>query len=64
MGKTAVLDTGNVQIVVCSRNSEPFDLGCFRSVGIEPTQKKVLDPEIADPLPSGLSRDRAARAAV
>jgi microcystin degradation protein MlrC len=42
MGKTAVLDTGNVQIVVCSRNSEPFDLGCFRSVGIEPTQKKVL----------------------
>jgi len=42
MGATAVLDTGNVQIVVCSRHSEPFDLGCFRSVGIEPTQKKVL----------------------
>ena len=42
MGTTAVLDTGSVQIVVCSRNSEPFDLGCFRSVGIEPTQKKVL----------------------
>jgi len=42
MGKTAVLDTGKVQIVVCSRNSEPFDLGCFRSVGIEPTRKKYL----------------------
>jgi microcystin degradation protein MlrC len=42
MGKTAVLDTGKVQIVVCSRNSEPFDLGCFRSVGIEPTQKRYL----------------------
>ena len=42
MGKTAVLDTGNVKVVVCSRNSEPFDLGCFRSVGIEPTQKKFL----------------------
>jgi microcystin degradation protein MlrC len=42
MGKSAVLDTGNVQVVVCSRNSEPFDLGCFRSVGIEPTQKKYL----------------------
>ena len=42
MGQTAVLDTGNVQIVVCSRNSEPFDLGCFRSVGIEPTHKKYL----------------------
>jgi microcystin degradation protein MlrC len=42
MGTTAVLDTGRVQIVVCSRHSEPFDLGCFRSVGIEPTQKRVL----------------------
>lgn len=42
MGKTVVLDTGNVQIVVCSRNSEPFDLGCFRSVGIDPTQQKYL----------------------
>ncbi len=42
MGKTAVLDTGAVQIVVCSRNSEPFDLGCFRSVGIEPTEKRYL----------------------
>jgi len=52
MGTTAVLDTGSVQIVVCSRNSEPFDLGC------------VLDPEVADPLSRGLSRDRAARAGV
>jgi microcystin degradation protein MlrC len=42
MGKTAVLDTGNVQIVVCSSNTEPFDLGCFRSVGIEPTAKRYL----------------------
>ncbi len=31
-----------VQIVVISWHSEPFDLGCFRSVGIEPTQKKYL----------------------
>ncbi|MCG6857823.1 MAG: M81 family metallopeptidase, partial [Salaquimonas sp.] len=42
MGKTAVLDTGKVQIVVISRHTEPYDLGCFRSVGIEPTQKKYL----------------------
>lgn len=42
MGRSAVLDTGKVQIVVCSRNTEPFDLGCFRSVGIEPTRKKYL----------------------
>ncbi len=42
MGKTAVLDTGNVQIVVCSLHTEPYDLGCFRSVGIEPTSKRYL----------------------
>jgi microcystin degradation protein MlrC len=42
MGSTAVLDTGAVQIVVISRHSEPFDLGCFRSVGIEPSQKRSL----------------------
>jgi microcystin degradation protein MlrC len=42
MGRTAVLDTGAVQVVVCSRHTEPFDLGCFRSVGIEPTEKKYL----------------------
>lgn len=42
MGQTAVLDTGAAQIVVTSRNVEPFDPGCFRSVGIEPTRKKYL----------------------
>ena len=42
MGATAVLDTGTVQIIVCSQHTEPFDLGCFRSVGIEPTAKRYL----------------------
>jgi microcystin degradation protein MlrC len=42
MGRTAVLDTGPVQIVVIERNHEPFDLGVFRSVGIEPTSKRYL----------------------
>jgi len=42
MGTTAVLDTGSVQIIVCSEHTEPFDLGCFRSVGIEPTAKRYL----------------------
>jgi microcystin degradation protein MlrC len=42
MGKSAVLDTGNVQIVVCSKHTEPYDLGCFRSMGIEPTEKRYL----------------------
>ena len=42
MGPTAVLDTGKVQVVVISRHTEPHDLGCFRSVGIEPTAKRYL----------------------
>ena len=42
MGRTAVLDTGNVQIVITERNNEPMDLGVFRSVGIEPTAKRYL----------------------
>lgn len=42
MGRTAVLDTGDVQIVVIERGHEPFDLGVFRSVGIEPTMKRYL----------------------
>ena len=42
MGPTAVLEIGSVQVVVCSRNVEPWDPGCFRSVGIEPTDKRYL----------------------
>ena len=42
MGRTAVLDTGKVQIVIIERNHEPWDLGVFRSVGIEPTTKRYL----------------------
>jgi microcystin degradation protein MlrC len=54
MGPTAVLEitgtgptsgaTGptSVKVVVCSRNVEPWDPGCFRSVGIEPTAMRYL----------------------
>lgn len=42
MGTTAVFETAGVQIVVCSRHIEPYDLGCLRSVGIEPTAKRYL----------------------
>jgi len=42
MGPTAVLEVGSVKIVVISRNVEPWDPGCFRSVGIEPTQMRYL----------------------
>ncbi len=42
MGKTAVLDTGKVQIIVISRHVEPYDLGCFTSLGIDPLAKRFL----------------------
>jgi microcystin degradation protein MlrC len=42
MGKTVVLDTGSIQFLIIENNHEPFDLGMFRSVGIEPTAKRFL----------------------
>lgn len=42
MGKTVVLDTGSIQFVVIENNHEPYDLGMFRSVGIEPTTTQYL----------------------
>ncbi|MCP4749551.1 MAG: M81 family metallopeptidase [Proteobacteria bacterium] len=42
MGPTAVLDTGKVQIVVVSLHHEPWDVGVFTSVGIQPEHKKYL----------------------
>jgi microcystin degradation protein MlrC len=42
MGPTAVLDTGRMQIVVVSRHHEPWDVGVFTSVGIDPSTKRYL----------------------
>jgi len=42
MGPTVVLDTGNVEIVVISRQTEPNDKNCFLSLGIDPARKKFL----------------------
>ena len=42
MGKTAVLQVGSVEIVVVSRHHEPWDLGVFTSVGIDPRTKRYL----------------------
>lgn len=42
MGPTAVLDTGNVQIVVVSLSHEPWDIGVFTSVGIQPELQNYL----------------------
>jgi microcystin degradation protein MlrC len=42
MGRTAVLDTGRLQIVVSERRSEPFDLGVFTHSGIDPRRKRYV----------------------
>jgi microcystin degradation protein MlrC len=42
MGRTAVLDTGAMQIVVSERRSEPFDTGVFTHCGIDPRRKKYV----------------------
>jgi microcystin degradation protein MlrC len=42
MGKTAVLDTGPMQIVISEGRSEPFDLGVFTHCGIDPRRKRYV----------------------
>jgi microcystin degradation protein MlrC len=42
MGRTAVLDTGAMQIVIASLRSEPFDLGVFTHCGIDPRRKQYV----------------------
>jgi len=42
MGRTAVLDTGKMQIVVSEKRAEPYDLGVFTHCGIDPRRKKFV----------------------
>jgi microcystin degradation protein MlrC len=42
MGRTAVLDTGAMQIVISERRAEPFDLGVFTHAGIDPRRKRYV----------------------
>jgi len=42
LGRTVVLDTGVMQIVISEGRIEPLDLNMFRFVGLEPTDKKYL----------------------
>ncbi|MFT6557810.1 M81 family metallopeptidase [Sneathiella sp.] len=42
MGPTAVLDTGNMEIVIVSNHHEPWDQGVFTSVGIQPEHKRYV----------------------
>ena len=42
MGPSAVLDTGAMQIVVVSHHHEPWDLGVFTSMGIQPKHHRYI----------------------
>jgi microcystin degradation protein MlrC len=42
MGATAVLDTGRVEIVAVSRQVEPYDIGAWRHIGIDPAAKRFV----------------------
>ena len=42
LGLSAVLDTGNIEIVICSTRHEPYDLGVFTHAGIDPACKKYI----------------------
>lgn len=42
MGRTVLLDIGSAQIVVTVRPHEPWDLGVFHCVGMDPTKHRFL----------------------
>ena len=42
MGRTVLLDMGSAQIVVTERPHEPWDIGVFACVGVDPTQHRFL----------------------
>ena len=42
MSRTAVLDTGAMQIVVSERRAEPSDLGVFTHAGLDPRRKRYV----------------------
>ena len=42
MGRSALLDIGTAQIVVTEQTHEPWDLGVFHCVGVDPTKARYL----------------------
>ena len=42
LGRTVVLDTGALEIVVCEGRVEPLDLDMFRFLGIDPVAKRFI----------------------
>ncbi|PPR60929.1 MAG: hypothetical protein CFH10_01336 [Alphaproteobacteria bacterium MarineAlpha4_Bin2] len=42
IGRTVVLDTGRIELVISEGRFEPFDQGCFTHVGIDPAKKDFV----------------------
>jgi microcystin degradation protein MlrC len=42
MGRSAVLDTGSMEILISSERHEPFDIGCFTHAGVDPARKNYI----------------------
>ncbi len=42
MGRTVLFDIGPAQLVITERRTEPYDLGVFRCVGIDPATARFL----------------------
>ena len=42
LGRTAVLDIGNAQILISEERWEPYDPGCFTHAGINPLEAKYI----------------------
>lgn len=42
LGRCAVLDTGQVEVVISEDRHEPFDTGCFTHAGIDPARKRYI----------------------
>ncbi len=42
LGRTAVLEAGGVEVVVCERRVQALDPELFRAAGIDPTSRRVL----------------------
>ena len=42
MGRTVVITIGGVEVIVTERRVQPYDAEALRSVGIEPTERKII----------------------
>ena len=42
LGPTAILETEQMELVLCSERWEPYDPGCFTHAGIDPTDKQFI----------------------